>query len=117
MAQTTATIVGAVTDSTGAVVPNTKVTAVHKATGLTRTTLTNQSGNYVLPLLPVGEFSVAAEINGFKRETVTGIVLHVNEEVRVEIVLEVGAVTETVSVSAQATASANRERRSRSRGG
>ena len=100
MAQTTATIVGAVTDSTGAVVPNTKVTAVHKATGLARTTLTNQSGNYVLPLLPVGEFSIAAEINGFKRETVTGVVLHVNEEVRVEIVLEVGALTETVSVSA-----------------
>lgn len=100
-AQTTATIVGAVTDSSGAVVPNTKITAVHKATGVSRTTLTNTSGGYVLPLLPVGEYSVTAEVNGFKKETVTGVLLQVNQESRVDIALEVGAVTETVSVSAQ----------------
>ena len=62
MAQTTATIVGTVTDSSGAIVPKTKVIAVHNATGLTRAAETNQSGNYVLPLLPVGEYGITAEI-------------------------------------------------------
>ena len=62
LAQTTATIVGAITDSSGAIVPKTKVIAVHTATGLTRAAETNQSGNYVLPLLPVGEYGITAEI-------------------------------------------------------
>src|ERR1051325_9136356 len=57
LAQTTATIVGTVTDSSGAVIPNTKVTAVQKAIGLTRSVTANQSGNYVLSLLPVGEYN------------------------------------------------------------
>src|SRR5262245_45673990 len=103
-AQTTATIVGAVTDSTGAVVPNTKVTAVHKSTGVSRSAMTNTAGAYVLPLLAVGEYSVTAEAAGFKKETVTGEVLQVNQESRVDLALEVGAITETVSVSAQAQA-------------
>ncbi len=103
-AQTTATIVGTVADSTGAVVPNTKITAIHKATGLTRSTLSNATGNYVLPLLPVGEYEVVAEVAGFKRNTVSGIVLQVNQETRVDVTLQVGAVTETVSVSAEGTA-------------
>lgn len=102
IAQTTGTIVGTVTDSSGAVVPKTRVAAVHTATGLTRSAVTNQSGNYVLPLLPVGEYSLTAEVTGFKKRAVSGIVLQVNDEARVDVVLEVGAVTETVNVSAQA---------------
>src|SRR5947207_10690918 len=80
MAQTTATIVGTVTDSSGAIVPKAKVTAVHNATGLTREAEANQSGNYVLPLLPVGEYNITAEIAGFKKKAVSGIVLQVNQE-------------------------------------
>ena len=103
-AQTTATIVGTIADSTGAVVPNTNIAALHKATGVTRSTLSSASGNYVLPLLPVGEYDVTAEVAGFKKNTVSGIVLQVNQEVRVDITLQVGAVTETVNVSAVGTA-------------
>src|SRR5439155_9481831 len=60
------------------------------------------SGNYALPLLPVGVYSVTAEATGFKKKTTTGIVLEVNQEPRVDIVLEVGAVTDAVTVSAEA---------------
>src|SRR5262249_25823408 len=101
LAQSTATLVGTVTDASGAVVPNAKISAVHKATGRSRTETTNQSGNYVLPRPPVGEYDLTAEISGFKKKTVSGTVLEVNQEARVDIVLEVGAVTESVSVTAQ----------------
>ena len=100
--QTTATIVGTVTDTSGAVVPNVTVTVTSKDTGLTRKTSSNQAGNYVVPLLPVGEYSITAEVAGFKKKTITSIVLQVNQEARVDIALEVGAVTESVTVSGSA---------------
>src|SRR5436190_5069493 len=103
-AQTTGTIVGTVTDTSSAVVPKTIVTATNAATGLRRVTDTNQSGNYVLPLLPVGSYEITAEVAGFKKNTITGVVLEVNQQARVDIVLEVGAVTETVSISSQTIA-------------
>src|SRR5882724_6669457 len=103
LAQTTATIVGTVTDSTGAVVPSVSITVTAKDTGLTRKATTNQSGNYVVTFLPVGQYSVTAEVTGFKKKTVTGIVLEVNQEPRVDIALEVGVVTDSVTVSGDAT--------------
>src|SRR6266478_2232511 len=103
LAQTTATIVGTVTDSSGAVVPSVSITVTARDTGLTRKTTTNLSGNYVVTFLPVGQYSVTAEVSGFKKKTVTGIVLEVNQEPRVDIALEVGAVSESVTVSAEAT--------------
>src|SRR5439155_20019483 len=99
LAQTTATIVGTVTDSTGAVVPGVSISVISKDTGLTRKTTTNQGGNYVATFLPVGQYSITAEVTGFKKKTLTGIVLEVNQEPRVDIVLEVGAVTDSVTVS------------------
>src|SRR6266536_2039329 len=101
--QTTATIVGTVTDPSGAVVPNVSITGTSLGTGLTRKTIASQSGNYALPLLPVGMYSVTAEAAGFKKKTTTGIVLEVNQEPRVDIVLEVGAVTDAVTVNAEAS--------------
>jgi hypothetical protein len=99
--QTTATIVGAVTDSTGAVVPNAVIVVTQAETGLKRETRTNQSGIYVVPALPVGTYSVSAELTGFKRTTVSGVVLEVNQEARINLTLEVGQVTETVTVAGQ----------------
>lgn len=101
--QTTATIVGTVTDSSGAVVPNVSITVTSQDTGLTRRITSNQNGNYVAPLLPVGQYSITVEGTGFKKKTVTGIVVQVEQEPRVDIVLEVGAVTESVTVSGEAT--------------
>lgn len=101
--QTTATIVGTVTDSSGAVVPNVSITVTSQDTGLTRKITSNQGGNYVAPLLPVGHYSITAEASGFKKKTTTGIVVQVDQEPRVDIVLEVGAVSESVTVSGEAT--------------
>src|SRR3979409_2591063 len=100
--QTTATIVGTVTDSSGAVVPRVSITVTSQDTGLTRKTASNQGGYYVAPLLPVGQYNVTAEATGFKKKTLTGIVIQVNQEPRVDIVLEVGAVNESVTVSGEA---------------
>ncbi len=99
--QTTATIVGTVTDSSGAVVPGAVISVTHAETGLKRQVRSNENGVYVAPALPVGSYTVAAEITGFKRTTVTGIVLEVNQEARVNLTLEVGQVTETVTVAGQ----------------
>lgn len=101
IAQTTATIVGTVTDSSGAVVPNVSITVTHTQTGLKRLARTNTSGIYVVPALPIGNYTVAAEIAGFKRAALTGIVLEVNQEARIDLSLEVGQVSESVSVAAQ----------------
>src|SRR5437763_10026258 len=103
LAQTAATIVGTVTDPSGAVVPGVSITVTATDTGLTRKTTTNPSGNYAATFLPVGQYSVAAEVTGFKKKTVTGIVLEVNQEPRVDIALEVGVATDSVTVSGEAT--------------
>ena len=65
-AQGTADIVGTVTDNSGSVVPNAKVTAKNLGTNLTRTQQTDASGQYAFTLLPVGDYSVSIEVMGFK---------------------------------------------------
>ena len=101
-AQTTATIVGTVTDISGGVLAGTGITATNVNTGLRRQARANDHGVYVLPSLPVGEYSVAAEITGFKKKVLTGIVLQVNQEARLDLTLEVGAVTESVTITGEA---------------
>jgi hypothetical protein len=101
--QTTATIVGTVTDKSGAVVPSAAMLAVNDATGSKRQAQTNASGVYVLPALPVGTYTLTIEAKGFKRQKVDGILLQVNQEARVDASLEVGAVTESVTVTGEAS--------------
>ena len=60
------TILGTVTDPTGAVIANAKVTIVNEGTGLTRTVTTDANGEYTAPSLPTGRYTVMAEITGFK---------------------------------------------------
>ena len=64
-----ATLLGTVTDSTGATVPGAKVTATETATGLIHESVTNDSGNYTLPDIPPGKYSVTTEAKGFKKDT------------------------------------------------
>ncbi len=101
-AQATARIVGTVIDTNGAVVPNASITVTQKETGLTRRVTTNERGVYVVPSLPVGTYLVTAEVLGFKRRTLTDIVLEVNQEPRIDLELEVGQVSETITVTSQA---------------
>ena len=103
-AQTTSTsILGNVTDATGATVQGTKVVARNVRTSVTSDTVTTASGDYTLPLLDVGEYEVTVEMSGFKPETRTGIRLQINEKVRADFQLQVGSQTERVTVTAEAT--------------
>jgi len=97
----TATLVGTITDSSGAVVVNSKVSATETNTGVSRTTSTNESGNYVFPTLPPGTYSVTVEQAGFKKAARTGVDVIVNATTRVDLTLVPGQVSETVEVTAE----------------
>jgi hypothetical protein len=95
---TSATLTGRVTDSTGAVVPNATILVVNTRTRLERQVQANESGVYtVFPLEP-GEYTVNVEQTGFKRSVIS-ITLSVQDRRSVDIVLEVGTPTETVTVT------------------
>jgi hypothetical protein len=94
-----ATIVGTVTDSSGAVVPAVKVSVTNTNTGVARALETNAAGNYIAPELVPGTYELKAEFKGFKTFSRTGIVLNVNDTVRVDIAMQVGDVTQSVTVS------------------
>lgn len=97
----TGTILGTVTDSKGDAVANATVSITNTDQNIAvRTVTTDQQGQYVVPLLPVGRYRVTAEAIGFKKAIQAGIVLNVNDKVAVNLALEVGAVTETVTVEA-----------------
>src|SRR6266567_3958471 len=72
-ADPTGTIAGAVMDPSGAAVVGAKVTVTAQATGLTRQTVSGADGSYIVPLLPVGSYSVAIEATGFRRSEQKGI--------------------------------------------
>jgi len=99
-----ATIVGTVTDPSGAAVPNVKVTLTNIDTNVSRSVTTNTDGVYVAPDLHIGHFSVRAEATGFKVREEKGIVLQVGDRYRVDFKLEVGSVQQTISVEANAVA-------------
>ncbi len=94
-----ATLLGTVSDSSGAIVPNAKVTLTEVNTGVNRSGQTNESGNYTFPDMPPGQYSVTVEVSGFKKETRKDIALTVNSSTRVDVQLTPGNVTETVEVT------------------
>jgi hypothetical protein len=96
-----ATLLGTVTDSSGASVANAKVTITETNTGIGHTSQTNESGNYIFPDLPPGTYRVIAEQSGFKRESRAGIDLIVNSTERVDLVLQPGNMSETITVEAE----------------
>src|SRR6202049_662977 len=96
-----ATLVGAVTDSSGAAVASVKITITETNTGISRTSETNESGNYVVPDLPPGTYTVTAELPGFKRASRPGLDVIVNTTGRVDLVLQPGNISETVTVEAE----------------
>ena len=102
-AQPTATIVGRVTDPTGAVVEGAVVTARNSATGVERSTVTTATGDYEIPLLRItGSYALVVSKNGFQTQEQTGIVLQVDQRARFDIVMNVGAVAEKITIEAAA---------------
>src|SRR6266446_4209864 len=93
-------IVGTVTDSSGALVPDVKVTIVDEATQASRDVTADRNGYFVADELPVGTYTVVAEKGGFKRSTKKGNVVTAGGRLTADLRLEVGAVTETVTITA-----------------
>ncbi len=100
--ETRGEILGRVTDPSGAVVSGATVRAVNTATQVQSTATTNQTGDYVLPFLLPGVYNLSVEAPGFKTYVQEGITVRVNSKVTLNVVLELGAVTETVRVVAEA---------------
>jgi hypothetical protein len=100
----TGQITGAVKDTSGAVVPKVKVVVTNQGTGLTRETTTNDVGDYVVPLLPVGLYVVTAEQTGFKVAVRSDVPLNVDQVQRVDLQLDAGNLSERVEVTSSAVA-------------
>jgi hypothetical protein len=94
-----ATVTGRVTDASGAVVPNAKVTVTNSGTNEMRTVTTNDEGEYTIPQLPPGDYALTAEQAGFKK-LVQRFTLETGQGARVDLTLQAGAVTEQVEVTA-----------------
>lgn len=97
----TATILGVVKDSSGAVVPDVNLTARNVDTGQTRTAVSAADGSYRFSALPVGSYEVLSEHTGFQTGKQTGLTLTISQEAVVNITLQLGAVEQTVSVTAE----------------
>lgn len=97
---TTAEIRGTVSDPTGAVVPQVRVVAENLETRLVRWASTDESGHFVIPLLPPGRYTVKAEAPGFKVWSVPEVILATGDRLRLDIQMEVGTVEQTIEVTA-----------------
>src|SRR5213592_3782953 len=97
-----ATVVGRVTDDTGAVVPGAMITITNIGTNESRSVVVNERGEYAIPQLAPGQYTLTAEYTGFNKVVRSGIVLETNQDARLDIVLKVGGITEEVQVSAAA---------------
>ncbi len=101
---TTADIVGTITDNSGAVVPNARVTVTSLETQAVRQTTTSTGGEYVISQLPIGRYSVHVEAPGFKAITVSDTTLVSGDRARVDAQMQVGEMSQTVEVQGQAPA-------------
>ncbi|MBI1357128.1 MAG: TonB-dependent receptor plug domain-containing protein [Acidobacteria bacterium] len=105
-AQSSASVVGVITDASGGVLEGAQVLVLHPATGVERATTANEAGAYRLPGLPAGLYRVRASFADFKTAESSEFPLHVGQERRVDLSLEPGAVTETITVEESAAAAA-----------
>ncbi len=92
-------VTGTVTDASGAVVPAARVTVTNVATGASFSTETTATGNFTVPSLPPGTYTVRIEAQGFKAYEQRGVVVAAGGTVPITATLEVGAVTESISVT------------------
>jgi hypothetical protein len=95
----TSRVDGEVVDQTGARIPGVTVTLTNVDTNVSRTAVADHAGLYVFPQVPFGNYSVSAELSGFKKSVVEGVKVQVGLPTTVRLVLAVGGVTETVTVT------------------
>jgi len=97
----TGTIEGVIQDPTGAVIPETKVTATNTGTGQSRSFSTNAAGRFIFTNLLSGSYQITAEHPSFKKAVIERVVVEVQQAVSLNLTLEVGNVTQTVEVTAE----------------
>ena len=98
----TATILGAVTDPSGATVAGATIVVTNVKTQVARKSITTAAGAYEIPLLAIGEHVISVEQAGFKRVERRGISLNAGDKIKIDLVLEVGNVSERVTVTEDA---------------
>src|SRR4051794_4974923 len=98
----TGTISGSVEDPSGALIPSAQIAVKQLSTGETRTTTTNTSGEFNVPFLQPGDYTLAATAGGFKSKTLSGLTVQVDQKMNLRITLDVGSSTETVEVTGAA---------------
>ncbi|MGE0884920.1 MAG: carboxypeptidase regulatory-like domain-containing protein [Blastocatellales bacterium] len=98
--QTSATLVGTLTDANGAVVTGAQVRVANLATGTARESVTDSSGNYSFPFLAAGDYEVTITAQGYKTKKIDRLTLQVSQTLRQDFAMEIGAVSETVSITA-----------------
>jgi hypothetical protein len=97
-AQDTASITGTVTDSSGAAIPHAQVVITDPEKGITRTSVSNESGDYLFASLPIGSYDLIVTSEGFKKYQAKGVILRVAEKARVNVALQVGTISTEVVV-------------------
>ncbi len=102
LAQVTATLRGTVTDQSGAVVPNAKVTARNQGTGIERNTLSDSTGNYQIAALPAGTYDLDVSAPGMATQSAKGVVLPVSQIVARDFKVGVQKTSEVVTVTGEA---------------
>jgi hypothetical protein len=101
-AQTSAGLKGVVTDSSGAVVPAAEIVVTNLDNGAKRQTVTNETGDYDIPLLPSGRYTIAGRKPGFKQAIREDVRLELNQIAQIDFTLTAGEVSETVEVRSSA---------------
>ena len=96
------TITGTVSDPAGALIPGAKITAENPETGVQFTTLTTNTGNYTIPSVPSGTYSITVEQPGFRKFIQTGVSVQVAQSSRIDVTLQIGSTSEAVTISADA---------------
>lgn len=99
--ETRGVIAGRVSDTSG-VIPDAKITATHTETNKSVVTVTSGEGTFTLPYLAPGHYTLAVELEGFKRLVRSGIELRISDRLNLDLQMEVGGIAETVSVTAEA---------------
>src|SRR5712691_4938497 len=97
-----ATVSGVVQDGTGGVLPGVDVTLTSVGTGQERRTVTNDTGLYTFPNVPVGTYTVKATLTGFNTVTKTGVTVSAGVPIKVDVQLSLGNLSETIQVKAEA---------------
>jgi len=98
--QTSATLVGTLTDANGAVVTNAQIKVTNLATGSGREAVSDGSGNYSFSFLPAGNYELTITAAGYKTRKVERLTLQVSQTLRQDFAMEIGAVSETVNITA-----------------